>query len=90
MAPATITAVGMALVERGEASIEARRGEEALVVADEEIAPVGEELQDAAPCRRSPVRTRRRALARRRAATARIDDRPVAGAAAEIAGDRSR
>ena len=77
---------GKAGVERGERGFARRRGEEGAVVADEQVAAVGERRQ------------RRGALGGRGGETVgglavagrqrRVDDRPIAGAAAEVAGER--
>ncbi len=77
--------VGMPLVERGEAVDARRRGEEAVLVADEDVVGVGEEGEQAgrvAGVDGEAVPPRLGAGGDRR-----IDDRPVAGAAAEVAGD---
>jgi len=74
--------VGKPRVERGE-RVEARgRGEEAPLVADEEVPVVGERGQSrpAFVCRRDEAIGRSPVAGRKR----RVDDRPIAGAAAEI------
>ena len=76
--------VGVAGVERGERIEARRRGEEARLVAGEKVLPVGERGE-----RRGPLAGRGgepvggRAVAGRKSGR---EDRPVAGAAAEIAG----
>ena len=73
-------------VKRGERSFARRRGEEGVVVADEQVAAVGERRQ-----RRGALGGRggetigRPAVAGRQR---RVDDRPIAGATAEVAGER--
>ena len=87
VAPPSSTASGWRGIEIGERGLAGGRGEEARLVADEEIAAVLDGA--AAPARRArrsrgePVR--RRAVAGRER---RVDDRAIAGAAAEIAGER--
>jgi len=76
----------MAGVEFGERRFARRRGEEGVVVADEEIAAVGERAQRlrSLPGRRCEVVGGTAVAGRQRG----VEDRPIAGAAAEIAGER--
>ncbi len=76
----------MASVEIGERRLARGRGEERALVADEEIAPVGERRQRRAALGRLRLEAvGRLAVAGRQR---RVDDRPVAGAAAEISRQR--
>ena len=83
--PADQRGAGVAGIERGE-RIEARRsGEKARLVSDEKVPPVGERGERSGPLiGRGGEPVGGRAVAGRKA---RVDDRPVAGAAAEIAGE---
>ncbi len=77
--------VGMLQVERGEAVEGGRRGEECLVVADVHILAIGKELEHPGHVAGAGAEA---ILARLGTGGERgIDDRPIAGAAAEIAGD---
>jgi len=78
--------IGIARQQRGERGLPGRRREEGGFVPDKEIAPVSERGQRGAPFVRERLETidRQPFASRER----RIDDRLVAGAAAEIAGER--
>ena len=76
----------MPRIERGERGVARRRGEEGALVADEQVARRRRARASAARARRPRRRTGRRR--RRRRSPAPLDDRAVAGAAAEIAGER--
>ena len=77
--------IGMLLIEVGDAVDRRRRGEEAVAVADEDVVVVGEEAEEAGGL--GGIGGEMVAARRRTGGERRLDDRPIAGAAAEIAGD---